>query len=92
MADKGYSALAISQVFSHQPGHGHGIPRWQKICFPIWLWKSLIHDKHEAFRFKYCTEAISRIEQNLMPSIKRHLYYWSIIYYIIVLLLPLIAI
>jgi len=72
----------------HEAHGHHHIPLWQKIVFPIWIWKSLIHDKHEAFRFKYDTVAITRIEKILMPRIRRHLYYWSIIYYLIVLFLP----
>ena len=72
--------------------HHHHIPLWQKICFPIWLWKSLIHDKHEAFRFKYDTEAIRNLELELMPSIKWQLYIWSVIYYFIVFVAPYIFI
>ena len=73
-------------------GHGHGIPLWQKIVFPIWLWKSLIHDKHEAFRFKYDTKAITAVEKDIMPGVKKQLYAWSVIYYLIVFVLPSIAI
>ena len=28
---------------------------WHKIVFPVWFWKTLMHAKHEAFRFKYET-------------------------------------
>ena len=72
--------------------HHHAIPLWQKIVFPIWLWKSLIHDKHEAFRFKYDTTAIRRVEDEIMPSVKNQLYLWSLVYYIITFALPQIAI
>jgi len=34
----------------------------QKICLPLWCWKSFIHDKHEAFRFKYDTNALLMLE------------------------------
>ena len=61
---------------------------WQKFCFPIWCWKSLIHDKHEAFRFKYNTVSMKSLEEKVMPSIKRQLYYWSLIYYLIVFVVP----
>ena len=91
--DEGLSVTDISIRLSEHDHHGHHhIPLWQKIIFPIWCWKSLIHDKHEAFRFKYDTVAITRIEKLLMPKIKRHLYYWSIIYYLIVLVIPYVAI
>ena len=68
--------------------HHHHIPLWQKICFPIWCWKSLIHDKHEAFRFKYDTREIEKVEKLIMPGVKKMLYFWTIIYYIIVFILP----
>lgn len=54
-------------------------------CAPC---KSLIHDKHEAFRFKYDTDAIKRVEKNLMPGIKFQLYCWTIIYYAITFIAP----
>jgi len=52
----------------------------------------MIHDKHEAFRFKYDTVAIGRIEEHLMPGIKRQLYYWSILYYFLTFAAPYIFI
>ena len=44
-------------------GHHAPMPLWQKIIFPIGCWKALIHDKHEAFRFKYDTKAINNVER-----------------------------
>ena len=81
--------------FEHHNAHGvhhHEIPCWQKVCFPIWLWKSLIHDKHEAFRFKYDTAAITKVEKLLMKDIKKQLYYWSIVYYFLTFVAPYIFI
>lgn len=46
------------------------IKSWEKIVFPVYLWKTFIHAKHEAFRFKYDTEAILRIEKSLMPQVR----------------------
>lgn len=53
------SAHDIAEALAHG-GHGHHvhIPLWQKILLLPWLWKTLIHDKHEAFRFKYDTKAL----------------------------------
>ena len=48
----------------------------------------MIHDKHEAFRFKYDTSEINRLEKTLMPSIKMQLYIWTLIYYAITFVLP----
>lgn len=72
----------------HGHGHDHHTPLWQKIVFPIWCWKTLIHAKHEAFRFKYEPAAIHRIEKELMPGIKWQLYGWSLIYYVITFVMP----
>ena len=52
------------------------------------MWKKLIHDKHEAFRFKYDTSEINNLEKKLMPGIKMQLYIWTIIYYVITFVLP----
>ena len=76
----------------YEEHHHHHIPCWQKVIFPIWCWKSLIHDKHEAFRFKYNTDSIHRIEKKLMPGIQCQLYVWSAVYYTIMFILPQIAI
>ena len=48
----------------------------------------MIHDKHEAFRFKYDTSAVRNLEKKLMPSIKKQLYGWTLVYYIITFVLP----
>lgn len=84
-------ASARLQHWAHEHHH-RPIPLWQKICFPIWCWKSLIHDKHEAFRFKYDTESIRKMEKYMMPSVKRQLYLWSVVYYFIVFAAPYIFI
>lgn len=72
----------------HDEHHHHATPLWQKICFPIWCWKSLIHDKHEAFRFKYDSKAINRIEDEMMPGVKSQLYWWTVVYYTIIFVMP----
>jgi hypothetical protein len=38
--------------------HGVSLKCWQKACLPYWLFKTCIHYKHEAFRFKYNTEKL----------------------------------
>ena len=52
----------------------------------------MIHDKHEAFRFKYDTNKMRLIEQEIMPSIKVQLYLWSIVYYFMTFAAPYIFI
>ena len=48
----------------------------------------MIHDKHEAFSFKYDTREIEKVEKIIMPGTKKILYFWTFIYYIIVFVLP----
>ena len=61
----------------------------QKACLPFWCWKSFIHDKHEAFRFKYDTKALLIVEDELMDRLEKWLYVNSFIYYIIMFICPL---
>jgi len=65
------------------------VPTWQKIVFPIWLWKSLMHDKHEAFAFKYNTYILKAIESEIMEHIGKVLYINTAFYYFIVFFCPL---
>jgi|TARA_B110001450_G_scaffold251663_2_gene272118 hypothetical protein len=64
------------------------LTRRQKACLPFWCWKSFIHDKHEAFRFKYDTKALLMVEDELMDGVTRLLYLNSLIYYTIMFLCP----
>ena len=72
----------------HQDQNSNHKLSWkQKICLPIWCWKSFIHDKHEAFRFKYDTEKLNQLEEN-MGHITFWLYLNSFIYYVIMFICP----
>ena len=53
-----------------------------------WLWKSFIHAKHEAFAFKYDPEIIRHLEDNEMWPIRVMMYFWSVMYYLILFVLP----
>ena len=52
----------------------------------------MIHDKHEAFRFKYDTKQIEKVEKLIMPGVKKMLYFWTLVYYLIVFVMPVILI
>lgn len=65
------------------------LPIWQKIVCCVWCWKSFIHDKHEAFRFKYDTKSLKLIEDELMSTMMCMLYFNSVIYYIIMFGAPM---
>ena len=67
----------------------HSISWKEKLCLPLWCWKSFIHDKHEAFRFKYDTKALNLIEDELMDGMTYILYLNSFVYYIIMFVCPL---
>ena len=79
---------SLKEEFEHEAHEHHKIKLWEKIVFPVWIFKVLIHDKHEAFRFKYNTNAINNLETKLMPGILKRLYLSSIFYYTIVFILP----
>jgi len=71
--------------------HSHeDLPLWHKIICCIWCWKSFMHDKHEAFRFKYCPKALHVIEEQLMSSMTTKFYISSVIYYIIMFGAPMV--
>lgn len=61
----------------------------QKACFPLWCWKSFIHAKHEAFRFKYDSKCLKNVEKEIMPTMTLSLYINSLIYYIIMFVCPM---
>lgn len=62
----------------------------EKLCFPVLCWKSFIHDKHEAFRFKYDTNALNLIENEMMDKLTLLLYINSMVYYIIMFVCPIV--
>ena len=66
------------------------LPLWQKIICCVMCWKNFMHDKHEAFRFKYCPKALNVIENEYMPSLTGHFYFNSLIYYVIMFGAPMI--
>ena len=78
----------IEEHFNEHDGHHHHLHWWQKLCLPLWCWKSLIHDKHEAFRFKYDTKALRIIEEELMDEMTIALYINNIVYYFIMFICP----
>lgn len=61
--------------------HHHDIKLWEKIIFPIYLWKTFLHAKHDAFRFKYDTDVTKRIETQIAAQIRYNLYGQTIFYY-----------
>lgn len=62
---------------------------WKKIVFPVWFWESLMHDKHDAFAFKYDTEALKDVENIIMKPVGSVLYIMAVIYYFIMFFCPL---
>ena len=70
-------------------GHHHEHYKWwhYALVFP-WAWKSFIHAKHEAFAFKYDPEIMLHLEKKEMKPIRRMMFFWSIMYFIILFALP----
>ena len=78
--------MLVSHVlYGHQE---HKIALWQKIVFPIWIWKVFIHAKHEAFEFKYDPESMKDLEEKHMKPIGIYLYFFTVIYYAIMFICP----
>jgi len=69
---------------SHHPE----IKLWHKIVFPVWIWKTFIHAKHEAFRFKYDSKSLMEVERDQMRFVGVGLYVNTGIYFGIMLGLP----
>ena len=54
---------------------------WHYIVFPVWIWKTFIFAKKEAFRFKYDAAKINEVEEKLMKPIGVVLYLTTFIYF-----------
>ena len=54
---------------------------WHYIVFPVWIWKTFIHAKHEAFRFKYDSIQMQKLELSQMKSIGIAMYFFTFIYF-----------
>ena len=83
---KSYEEI-IDTLEKQNSDYDHELSCGQKACLPLWCWKSFIHAKHEAFRFKYDVDALKLVEE-MMPSMTRVLYINSIVYYIIMFVCP----
>ena len=69
--------------------HGHvEIKCWQYIVFPVWIWKTFIHAKHEAFRFKYDSMSLKAVEQTNMKSVGIAMYIFTFFYFGMMFALP----
>ena len=61
--------------------HHPEIKCWHKIVFPVWIWKTFIHAKHEAFRFKYDSESLKLVEKEWMPTVGIVMYTLTFFYF-----------
>jgi cyanate permease len=91
---KKYSKLPVKEieaaVMTKQMSHHEELTFRQKLCLPLWCWRSFIHDKHEAFRFKYDTNALLMLEDEMGDKITLFLYVNSAVYYVIMFVCPII--
>lgn len=77
--------MPLSRVYSWLKKESHEeleLKTWHKVCFPVWLWKTLIHAKHEAFRFKYQTTKMTELDAKI-GWISLLLYINTLIYYVV---------
>ena len=63
---------------------------WEKVLFPIWIWKSFQVSKQEALRFKFDTVALNKLENEMMDKITWILYSNQVIWYLIVFIFPIV--
>jgi hypothetical protein len=85
MSDKNAQECRQALLIKHKPE----FETWQKIVFPYWFWVSLMHDKHEAFAFKYDTTSLRAVEEKIMRHVGLVLYANAIVYYFIMFFCPL---
>lgn len=61
---------------------------WHRIIFPIWIWKTFIHAKHEAFRFKFDADKLMDVEAKSMKAVGIAMYVLTFTYFTMMFLLP----
>ena len=74
----------------HDDHHHSHYRCWEYALFFPWLWKSMVHAKHEAFAFAYNPEVMRHLEDSEMKPIRVMMYFWSVMYYLILFVLPFI--
>jgi hypothetical protein len=88
--DLSKSGQVTVELEGHHDDHHHHFKTWEKVVCCVYVWKSFIHAKHEAFRFKYDTASIKMIERTMMKSLRLNLYIQTIFYYVIMFGLPIV--
>ena len=78
----------LAEVALDDEDHHVEIKWWHYVIFPVWIWKTFIHAKHEAFRFKYFCDSIKEVETHQMQNIGRAMYMFTVIYFITMFGLP----
>ena len=68
--------------------HDVHIKCWQYILFPVWIKKTFMHAKHEAFRFKYDSKSLMEVEKHSMRGIGFAMYALTFIYFCTMFGLP----
>ena len=86
------SSLFKSTISHDLHDHEHHLhfAIWEYVTVFPWLWKSMVHAKHEAFAFKYDPKIMKHLEDEEMMPIRSMMYFWSIMYYIILFILPIV--
>lgn len=85
--------MAIQEeMLTPEEKHHVEIKCWHRILFPVWIWKTFIHAKHEAFRFKFDADKLSDVENKSMKTMGIFMITLTVIYYVMVYFLPAIFI
>ena len=66
------------------------IKLWHKIVFPVYIWKKFMMAKKKAFEFKYEPKTMKRLEEKQMQVIGWTQFFYTFVFYSIMLSLPFI--
>ena len=72
--------------------HHTEIKCWQRVVCCVWMWKSFLHSKHEAFRFKYDSDVMQDLEKTQMRPIGRMMYFLTVLYFVTMFMVPMVYI
>jgi hypothetical protein len=76
--EKRMTLTELTDKYLHD--HHHELKCWQKAILPYWLFKTVVHYEHEAFRFKYNPNYSKMMEEDLMGPLSKWLYFNFVLY------------
>ena len=68
------------EAFVEDEQHHTELKCWHYIVFPVWIWKTFIHAKHQAFKFRFHPEILQKVEDKNMKHIGIAMYFITFVY------------